>query len=133
MSRYIDADRLKRRIEVEISDLLEILETTQDKTERYVLQTMVTGRVNFIKEIEKADTVDAEPKWIPTSEKLPNKFERVLITVRYDNDKKDRVVQVGWGLIDKFGNWAWHYTEEYMCESKVLAWTPLPEPYEVTE
>ena len=44
--------------EVEISDLLEILETTQDETERYILQTMVTGRVNFIKEIEKADTAD---------------------------------------------------------------------------
>ena len=73
-------------------------------------------------------------EWIPVSKKLPNKYERVLITVCYSNDRKDRVVQVGWGFIDGLGNWVWYYTEEYgFCKSKVLAWMPLPEPYKETE
>ena len=84
--------------------------------------------------IEVQPTVDVESQWIPGSERLPNKYERVLITVRYSNDRKDRVVQVGWGFIDGYGNWFWHYTEDYgFCKSEVLAWMPLPEPYKETE
>ena len=82
------------------------------------------------KKLDDAPTVNVEPQWIPVSEKLPNELERVLITVCYSNDRKDKVIQVGSVYTDRFGDLVWNYTEEYgFCKSKVLAWMPLPEPY----
>lgn len=61
-----------------------------------------------------------ETGWIPVSERLPEKDERVLVTAWGD-------VDIAW--IDKYGLWQ---TEEYTYHSKddVLAWMPLPETYD---
>lgn len=66
--------------------------------------------------------------WIPVTEKLPEDYQRVLITVvNYDGDKVVRVA-VYYDLKKIFkvkeNNESWKVGEEGL-----LAWRPLPEPY----
>ena len=61
-----------------------------------------------------------EPKWIPCSERLPDEYGDYLITKE----------TIGWNMsayrtIDiAYFDTVWHKAD------KVLAWMPLPEPYQ---
>lgn len=58
-------------------------------------------------------TAQSEQRWIPCSERLPGDGERVLVTT-----KNGEVL---------FGS---HLGKYWAFGSKVLAWMPLPEPYQ---
>lgn len=67
-------------------------------------------------------------KWIPISEKLPEDYQRVLITIV--NCHGDNLVRVAQYIkrnkifkVKENGEW-WKVGEE-----RLLAWMPLPEPY----
>lgn len=64
-------------------------------------------------------TSENEMKWIPVSERLPNRHHRVLCYFKYEPESP--------GIISEntyIGSGIW------MCESdKVVAWMPLPETY----
>ena len=66
--------------------------------------------------IDEAPTIDVEPQWIPCSERLPEKDGYYLTTTCY------RQVYCDFWNEDHFDR-----TEA------VIAWMPLPEPYEVKE
>ena len=76
--------------------------------------------------IQSQPTIDAEPHWIPCSERLPKIGTNVLIT----NDKGN----VSYGRyrgvypIDDYKTW-WVWKKNTL--ENVLAWMPLPKPYEV--
>ena len=58
-------------------------------------------------------------KWIPVSEKLPNRHQRVLCYFKYEPESPDIISE---NTYICSGMW--------MSESdKVVAWMPLPEPY----
>lgn len=70
-------------------------------------------------------------KWIPVSEKLPEDFQRVLVTIV--NYNEDRIVRVA-----EYYKWegvkgTFHIKENHerweVGEKGLLAWMPLPEPY----
>ena len=68
---------------------------------------------------------EAEPKWIPVTEQLPDKDVPVLVYLFDDNP------YIAWINCD--GEWQ---TEEFITDLDYLpkVWMPLPEPYrEVTE
>ena len=60
-----------------------------------------------------------DQKWIPVSERLPNRHQRVLCYFKYEHESPDIISEntyIGSGM--------------WMSESdKVVAWMPLPEPY----
>ena len=60
-----------------------------------------------------------DQKWIPVSEKLPNRHQRVLCYFKYEPESPDIILEntyIGGGM--------------WMSErDKVVAWMPLPEPY----
>ena len=60
-----------------------------------------------------------DQKWIPVSERLPNRHQRVLCYFKYEPESPDIISEntyIGSGM--------------WMSESdKVIAWMPLPEPY----
>ena len=60
-----------------------------------------------------------DQKWIPVSERLPNRHQRVLCYFKYEPESPDIISEntyIGSGM--------------WMSESdKVVAWMPLPNPY----
>lgn len=84
----------------------------------------------FDSDIDHAPTIDAVPRWIPCEERLPEKEEKAYL-VYLDNG---HVCECRWWCLDPVflkptDNWRWHLMDKPQY-TKVLAWMPLPEPYE---
>lgn len=66
--------------------------------------------------IAEARTIE-QPKWIPCSERMPDKDGHYLVTLDFDYG---RSIEMGWLLGGEWVNENSHVT---------IAWRPLPEPY----
>lgn len=77
-------------------------------------------------------TIDPKPKWIPVAERLPEPFLTVLIWYTYFMFEIDITPEqtYGFGFVNLDGNW---YIEGGGEQKKVIAWIPLPEPYDPAE
>ena len=107
MQRLIDADALKY-------DFGEIDDGLCKRTELYVTNEAIAQQ----------PTIEAEPHWIPCSERLPEEKGEYLVTYHpcYWDDVEGEI-RVG---IDTFrGRTTWA-KKKYQ---RVIAWMPLPEPY----
>ena len=120
--RLIDTDRLKE----------EIVEAGQGSTRYRIGEFWELNRNEIWKVIDEQPTVEAEPRWIPCSERLPESDNEVLITVW---DAEDDYVEVYKGFYQGHEWWTqWCHgcskiKDEPCGENIVIAWMPLPEPY----
>ncbi len=86
-------------------------------------------------EIDSMPTVEAEPKWIPVSERLPDFGVDVLVC----NDEGVQVTakRTGWSIDPNC--WAINYcgydydSWDFMTNGDIVAWMELPKPYERKE
>lgn len=68
------------------------------------------------------NTREAAPKWVPCSERLPEKEEYVLLSLV----NLDIVIGFRANTEDY-----WYYGGQYLTHNNVIAWMPLPEPYKL--
>ena len=134
MTRLIDADALKEYIDCgHLRNPCEVC----------------FSELDVVNLIDAQPTIDAEPHWIPCSERLPENMEPVNITwvnrepESYYMHIKDKPFTAT-GIYYK-GRWYWWSTtcDDILCEYgeneidlvsdgiEITAWAPLPEPYEV--
>ena len=134
--RLIDADAFKQQLQ--IAEGVEI--------DRY---GNIHTNVNALNIALERSAIDAEPQWILCSERLPQNMEPVNITwvnrepVPYYMHIKDKPFTAT-GIYFK-GKWYWWSStcDDILCEYgqneidevvdgiDIVAWMPLPKPYEV--
>ena len=68
-------------------------------------------------------------EWIPVGERLPEDDNFVLITVQLGGTTYLPIVHRKLAYYDCNVGWLFSYSRQ--VQDKVLAWMPLPEPYEV--
>ena len=84
---------------------------------------------SFIREFDDIPSAEPERKWIPVSEALPEDMDRLLATiVRPNGEKRVRSGHYYKGLFSMDNGDTWKETDKGL-----LAWMPLPEPYEVND
>lgn len=84
------------------------------------LDTMTNEEIKNCEEIIKL--IKEQPRWIPCSERLPEENGNYLVTV----EANDGTASIKFQMVD-------HYGPKWLHEGKhekVIAWMPLPEPYE---
>ena len=80
------------------------------------------GAIDDIRALPSAD------RWIPCSERLPDERQDVYVTVFWD-DYGDTIT--AYGMKTQFGWLLWNTVKaEPIKGYTVIAWMPLPEPYE---
>lgn len=89
---------------------------------KQILNKETIGGIIVASIIDTRPTIDTKAQWIPVSERLPEKYEDVLITYRIENEKAARI----W--IGYRAEMGWCAYEVY--HPNVTAWMPMPEAYE---
>lgn len=74
-----------------------------------------------IEALDKAVEVLEQTKWIPCSERLPEKNGNYLVTY----ESSDGTATLRYEVVDHYGPDWLHKTKH----NKAVAWVPLPEPY----
>ena len=123
--RLIDADALRDKLQAEIDKAKPPFDD--------VIGSIRCGVRLARNIVEDEPTVDAEPHWIPCSERLPEAPFGCLVTVE---DEEPMTGALFPNLLPYFVGWdgeQWNDGDGFQCPFEVIAWMPLPKPYEVKE
>lgn len=93
------------------------------------------GVQNVIEPLEIVfESADKTAEWISVRKQKPEDYEEVIATVRYDYKNKQEYEVVTGVRYSKEDGWEWAYeagSDYWESINGVVAWQPLPKPYEV--
>ena len=137
--RLIDADELfEKTAEWEASafayieelNRIPLEEMDEDEKAEWRRWTAIWGeRSAFKHDVADAPTIDPV-KWIPVTEGLPEEGKDVLVCDAYGFIYTAECEVIS---DDEWLDWQWYESVEYMPKDDVVAWMPLPEPWEGEE
>ena len=87
-----------------------------------------------IDDINKLPSAEKTAEWISVRKQKPEDYEEVIATVRYDYKDKQEYEVVTGVRYSKEDGWEWAYeagADYWESINGVVAWQPLPKPYEV--
>lgn len=124
--RLIDADELRTIKSIQSADFnsIENIQSWIDHAPTVFVECFRCGTFMQPK---------AEPRWIPVTERLPEKPFGCLVTIWDTNpitmDEFENILPyfVGWDGSQ------WNDADGEQCPFEVIAWMPLPEPYREVE
>ena len=131
MTDYIDRqdDTINRQTAIDALEREKIYSTAYKdgytQTDYFKLYNM--GLADGIKALNKLPPTQSEQKWVLVKERLPEENSDVLVTYVEKNHK--RIAPVNYGC----GAWFDCFYDMVLNPFGVLAWMPLPEPYEEGE
>lgn len=114
--RPIDADAFKEYLQKNT-------EENADSIPERLVDAVLDVMDGIMLDIDEQPTIDAVPRWIPCEDRLPENSNTVLITKKCTYSD-DTIICFGWYIGDN------HWGRILDKEPKVIAWMPLPEPYE---
>ena len=120
--RLIDADALKESLTETLHRCDEWIENAKDGETRTIAESNYTAFLESILRVKDAPTIDGVPRWIPCKERLPGLDEICLVT-----EKDGSIRHCYFDSVDPV---LFATVEEGMYVRNVVAWMPLPEPYE---
>lgn len=92
----------------------------EPSTEWRIWSAILNERTAFKHDVCDAPSAQPGPRWIPVTERLPEKHEEVLVTVTKE-------IVIAWIYLD--GRWRSNDCPETYLNDHITAWMPLPEPY----
>jgi len=127
MAEYIDRQTAIAEVHRAIYDFFDIDEEDTESPITYQDERLLELNKDISARVKN---LPAANRWIPCSERLPESDTIVLISVRYRRyNGSIGVVVVDGSYSELAGEW---YSENMggLNDDDVLAWQPLPEPYE---
>ncbi len=98
----------------------------------YALHEALEGKDKDVpmKRMNDLPSAQPEPKWIPCSERLPDKINNTYwVCLESGGQCQCRWTNDMYGLgANEFSEWGWHIMDKPQY-SKVISWRELPEPY----
>lgn len=118
--RLIDADEFKNYIRGALDDVKHLYKDNGAWAKE------ITD--SFCMDIDEQPTFEAEPRWIPCSERLPEESGQYLITVKYEHvdGYEDIYAEHGVWEGEKWDMFCFGHCGKV---EDIIAWQPLPEPY----
>lgn len=120
------------------------IKAMQDKAKKLTNEDTINGLCGAVAILFDLPSVTPqEPRWISVSERLPEKDGEYLLWGKICEDEENNYCFIGEydSCAEEFGYWSDHYDSstlgfldsEHIEYHKVLAWMPLPIPYEPQE
>lgn len=90
--------------------------------------------IHFAELVADLPSAEKTAEWISVRKQKPEDYEEVIATVRYDYKDKQEYEVVTGVRYSKEDGWEWAYeagADYWEKITGVVAWQPLPKPYEV--